>query len=468
MKGKRENWGSSFGFILAAAGSAVGLGNIWKFPYIAGENGGAAFIVVYLISILLIGIPIFISELIIGRKSQLNVVGAYKKLSNNNPFWSIVGYMGIFTAFVILSYYNVVAGWSIGYFFEGLKGTFNDFTTVELASNYFGNQTSSTFWIISWQLIFVALSVYVVFSGVRKGIEKYSKLLMPILLIILIFLAVWGSSLKGGSAGLAFLFKPNWGSINGKVILIALGHAFFTLSLGMGAIITYGSYFSKDDNILTSALWVVFLDTFIAIVAGIAIFTSVFSMGFNPADGPGLIFNILPTVFNKMPGGNIFGILFFLLLSIAALTSAVSLLEVITSYFVDNKNYSRHRVVIISAFITFLVGIPSAMSFGLLKDYQIFQKSFFDIMDFLSANILLPGGGLLIAIFIGWKYGYKKSLDALESGSNEWFKSNIFFAFLGKKVPAKKLSIGNVWFIFIRFIAPVLITLVFLKSIGII
>ncbi len=468
MEKQRENWGSKFGFILAAAGSAVGLGNIWKFPYIAGENGGAAFILVYLISILMIGIPIFISELIIGRKSQLNVVGAYKKLSNNSPFWSIVGYMGIFTAFVILSYYNIVAGWSLGYFFEAIKGTFNEFTTVELASNYFSNQTSNTFWIISWQFLFIALSVYVVFSGVRKGIEKYSKLLMPILLVILISLAVWGISLKGSSAGLTFLFKPDWGSINGRVILIALGHAFFTLSLGMGAIITYGSYFRKDENILTSALWVVFLDTFIAIVAGIAIFTSVFSMGFNPAEGPGLIFNVLPTVFNKMPGGNIFGTLFFLLLFIAALTSAISLLEVITSYFVDQKKHSRHWVVLVAAFVTFLVGIPSAMSFGLLKDFQFFQKNFFDIMDFLSANILLPGGGLLIAIFIGWKFGYRKSMGALESGSEGWLQANIFFAIVGKKVPAKKLSIGNIWFVFVKYVAPILIALVFLKSIGVI
>jgi len=468
MNAKRESWGSNFGFILAAAGSAVGLGNIWKFPYITGENGGAAFILIYLICVLLIGIPIFIAELVVGRKSQLNVVGAYQKLSNNSVFWKMVGYMGILTAFVILSYYNVVAGWSLGYLIEALKGTFNEFTTIQLASDYFGNHISSTVWIISWQLIFVILSVYVVFSGVRKGIERYSKLLMPLLLVILIFLAVWGSFLKGGSAGLAFLFKPNWSSINGKVILIALGHAFFTLSLGMGAIITYGSYFNNDENILTNALWVVFLDTFIAIVAGIAIFTSVFSMGFNPSDGPGLIFNVLPTVFNKMPGGNIFGSLFFLLLFIAALTSAVSLLEVITSYFVDQKKKSRHLVVIISAFITFLVGIPSALSFGLLKDFQLFGKNYFDIMDFLSANILLPAGGLLIAIFIGWKFGYMKSLEALESGSDNWFNSNIFYAFIGKKVPANKLSIGKVWFFFIKFIAPVLILIVFLKSIGII
>ena len=468
MKKKRENWGSSLGFVLAAAGSAVGLGNIWKFPYIAGENGGAAFILVYLISILLIGIPIFISELIIGRKSQLNVVGAYKKLSNNSPFWSVVGYIGIFTAFVILSYYNVVAGWSLGYFFEGLRGTFNNLSTVDLASSYFNGQISNTTWIIFWQFIFIALCVYVVFSGVRKGIEKYSKLLMPLLLVILIILAVWGISLKGSLAGISFLFKPDWGSINGKVVLIALGHAFFTLSLGMGAIITYGSYFRENDNILTSALWVVFLDTFIAILAGIAIFTSVFSMGFNPAEGPGLIFNVLPTVFNKMPGGNIFGILFFLLLFIAALTSAVSLLEVITSYFVDQKKHSRHWVVIVAAFVTFLVGIPSAMSFGLLKDFHFFNKNFFDIMDFLSANILLPGGGLLIAIFIGWKFGYKESMEALKPGSNNWFQSNIFFAFAGKKVPAKKMSIGNVWFVFVKYVAPILITLVFLKSIGVI
>ncbi|MEA1986628.1 MAG: sodium-dependent transporter [Candidatus Marinimicrobia bacterium] len=468
MEQKREKWGSKFGFILAASGSAVGLGNIWKFPYIAGENGGAAFILVYLISILLIGIPVFISELIIGRKSQLNVVGAFKKLSDNSPLYSAVGYMGILTAFVILSYYNVVAGWSLGYFFEAIKGTFNDFSSVEIASEYFGNHIANTKWIISWQFIFILLSVYVVFSGVRKGIEKYSKLLMPILIVILIFLAIWGSFLKGGSAGLSFLFKPDWSSINGKVILIALGHAFFTLSLGMGAIITYGSYFKKEDNILTNALWVVFLDTFIAIVAGIAIFTSVFSMGFAPDSGPGLIFNILPAVFNKMPAGNIFGGLFFMLLFIAALTSAVSLLEVITSYFVDTKKYSRHWVVVISAFVTFLVGIPSAMSFGLLKDFQLFGKTFFDIMDFLSANILLPAGGLFIAIFIGWKFGKKRSMEALESGSNGWFHANIFLAFIGKKVPAEKMSIGNVWFVFIRFIAPVLILLVFLKSIGII
>jgi NSS family neurotransmitter:Na+ symporter len=293
---KREHWGSKFGFILAAAGSAIGLGNIWKFPYIAGENGGAAFVFIYLICIALIGLPVLMAEVLMGRTTQRNPVGAFKKLSGK-PFWVAVGSLGVIAGFVILSFYTVIAGWSIGYIVEALKGSFSQFSDPAVSSAYFEARVGDVNWIVGYHTLFSILTMWVVYAGINKGIEQGSKIMMPILFFLLIILVIRGITLPGAEKGLNFLWSPDWSKITGQSVLIALGHAFFTISLGMGAMMTYGSYLSEKDHIPSAALQIVFLDTLIALLAGIAIFSSVFAMGQDPAAGPGLIFHTLPVVF---------------------------------------------------------------------------------------------------------------------------------------------------------------------------
>ncbi len=451
MEIKRESWGSKTGFILAAAGSAIGLGNIWKFPYIAGENGGASFIIVYLICIGIIGLPVLTAEILIGRTTQRNPVGAFYKLSGSK-FWAGLGGMGVVAGFLILSFYAVIAGWAIGYIVEAFKGSFFNFTEATSSADHFNDLVGNIYWMLGYFILFMLLTMIIVFAGVQKGIERGSKILMPILLILLIILMIRGVTLEGAESGLEFLWNPDWSKINPQAILIALGHAFFTLSLGMGAMLTYGSYMSKKDSVPNSAFQIVFLDTLIALIAGIAIFTSVFAVGLDPAAGPGLIFHTLPSVFVKMPGGYIFSILFFILLTIAALTSAISLLEVVVSFFVDELKWKRHTAAILLTLIISLLGIPSALSYNLLADFTIFGLNFFDLVDFIASNILLPLGGLLIAVFVAWVWGFNRVLPNLKEGSERLFE----------EYPA----IITTWKIFLKYFSPVLIFLVFLHSVG--
>ncbi|MEN8191865.1 MAG: sodium-dependent transporter [Bacteroidota bacterium] len=445
----REQWNSKLGFILAAAGSAIGLGNIWKFPYIAGENGGAAFIFIYLICIALIGLPVLMGEVLIGRTTQRNPVGAFKKLSNSK-FWTAVGGLGVLAGFVILSFYVVVAGWSFGYVFEAISGVFYEFNKIESAGNHFGSLTSNIVWIVGFTAIFLVATMGIVYGGVQNGIERGSKIMMPLLLVILVILMIKGLTLPGAEKGVSFLLDPNWDNVTGETILLALGHAFFTLSLGMGAMMTYGSYMTKKDSIPNASLQIIFLDTIIALIAGIAIFTSVFATGQNPSEGPGLIFITLPIVFTKMTGGYIFSVLFFSLLSIAALTSSISLLEVVTAYFVDEKGWERKKAVITFGILTFLIAVPSALSFNILSDIKIFGLNFFDIADYLASNILLPLGGLFISIFVAWIWGFDKVLLELKQGSENLFENFPW--------------IISAWKIFIKYFAPVLIFLVLLSK----
>ena len=451
MSEQREHWKSKAGLILAAAGSAIGLGNIWKFPYIAGENGGAAFIFIYLICIALIGLPVLIAEVLLGRSTQRNPVGAFKKLSGK-PFWIMIGSMGVIAGFVILSFYTVIAGWSIGYIVEALKGSFSQFSDPGISSSYFEELTGNVNWIVGYHTLFSILTMWVVYAGINKGIEQGSKIMMPVLFFLLVLLVIRGITLPGAEKGLAFLWSPDWSKISGQSVLIALGHAFFTISLGMGAMMTYGSYLSEKDNIPSASLQIVFLDTFIALLAGVAIFTAVFAMGQDPASGPGLIFVTLPVVFAKMPGGVIWAVLFFLLLTLAALTSAISLLEVVVAYFVDERKWKRHKAVMVFGFVVFLVGIPSALSFNVMKDVHFFGKTWFDNADYLASNILLPGGGLFISIFVGWIWGFDKVLIDLKKGSESLF--------------TKYPMIIQAWRIFLRYLSPVMIMIVFLHSVG--
>ena len=448
---KREHWGSKFGFILAAAGSAIGLGNIWKFPYIAGENGGAAFVFIYLICIALIGLPVLMAEVLMGRTTQRNPVGAFKKLSGK-PFWVAVGSLGVIAGFVILSFYTVIAGWAIGYIVEALKGSFSQFSDPAVSSAYFEARVGDVNWIVGYHTLFSILTMWVVYAGINKGIEQGSKIMMPILFFLLIILVIRGITLPGAEKGLNFLWSPDWSKITGQSVLIALGHAFFTISLGMGAMMTYGSYLSEKDHIPSAALQIVFLDTLIALLAGIAIFSSVFAMGQDPAAGPGLIFHTLPVVFAKMPGGAIWAVLFFLLLTLAALTSAISLLEVVVAYFVDERRWKRHNAVLVFGCIVLLIGIPSALSFNVMKEVHFFGKTWFDNADYLASNILLPGGGLFIAIFVGWIWEFDKVLIELKKGSESLFDTYPI--------------IIKGWRIFLRYLSPVMILIVFLHSVN--
>ncbi|NOX67384.1 MAG: sodium-dependent transporter [Chlorobi bacterium] len=448
----REQWSSKIGFILAAAGSAIGLGNIWKFPYIAGENGGASFIFVYLICIAVIGLPVLIAEILIGRSTQRNPVGAFRKLSGSK-FWIGVGGMGVVSGFLILSFYAVIAGWAIGYIVEAVAGNFAHYDTGASAALHFQSLVTNIPWDVGYFTLFMIITMLFVFLGIRKGIERGSKIMMPILLVLLIVLMIRGITLDGSEKGIEFLLHPDWSKINAQAILIALGHAFFTLSLGMGAMLTYGSYMSKKDSIPSAALQIIILDTVIALIAGVAIFTSVFAVGLDPAAGPGLIFHTIPAVFAKMPGGYFFSILFFILLSIAALTSAISLLEVVVAYFVDELGWKRKKAVLILGFVVFLLGLPSALSFNVLSDFTLFGKNFFDLVDFFASNILLPLGGLLIAIFVGYVWGFSKVLASLREGAENLFDDYPY--------------IISTWKFFLKYLSPVLIFIVLLRSLGI-
>ena len=411
---KREQWGSRLGFILAAAGSAVGIGNIWKYPHMAGSNGGAAFTLVYLLCILIVGMNIVIAEFAIGRKTQLSPVGAFEKLAPGSH-WRWVGFLGVASAFVILAFYGVVGGWIMKYIFIALSGGFDSLNNnPDAAKDLFVTFTESTWTPIFFQIAFMSICMFVIINGVKDGIENWSKVMMPIIVGLLFVLAIRGLTLPGGDEGLKFLFLPRFEELTASAIVSALGHAFFTLSLGMGTMITYGSYLDKEQNLLKSALWVLALDTFIAILAGIAIFTTVFALKADPAGGAGLIFFILPSVFPQLAYGSIWGFLFFGLLFMAALTSAISILEVVTAYFIDQKGWSRKKATIQFGLVITLVGVFCSLSLGggvnitssLGPGFaKIFGSTFFDFLDNLSSKYMLPIGGMFTALFILSKWG---------------------------------------------------------------
>jgi len=450
MEKQREQWGSKIGFILAAAGSAVGLGNIWKYPYLVGENGGAAFILVYLICVLLVGLPIAVAEILIGRTAQQNPVGSFRILTNGNRFWMGIGLLGVLAGFIILSYYNVIAGWSLGYVIQSIGGRFESMIHPQQAGEMFSCLSASTGWCVGYHLLFMALTVGIIYAGVTKGIERASKVLMPLLFLLIVVLVIRGITLPGARPGIRYLLKADFSAITADAVLLALGQAFFSLSLGMGALLTYGSYMSRRENIITSTSWIVGLDTLIALLAGFMIFPALFAMGLEPAQGPALIFNMLPVLFNDIPGGYFFRILFFILLALAALTSTISLLEVITSFLVDEYHFRRHRVAVIMGGLIALFGIPSALSFGAWSEIRIAGKTFFDLSDFIAANILLPVGGLCIALFVGWFWRSGSVKTELLTGT--------------QTLP---VWISGLWIFLIRFIAPVLVLIIFLQKIGI-
>jgi SNF family Na+-dependent transporter len=646
-KSGREHWSGSFGFILAAAGSAIGLGNIWKFPYITGENGGGAFVIVYLVCILAIGLPVMLCEITMGRKTQKNPVGAFRELMPDKSVvahligvslvavgvslfffgqigwavvsvilgicifkfrWSVVGGIGVIAGFIILSFYSVVAGWTLGYIVKGASGeltsdpmkqdsalvgsalsaallkpsddaleSINDkygdkvdseaakmeieelniktrkeamayakanlgFTgeldvtndkefkegfklalkeikipheelvkltvdayggmamedrngeksevypkpmTSTISANRFVDFIMNPFWGIGCHAVFMLLCVLIVTKGIKGGIEKASKILMPALFVLLVILIIRGVSLPGATEGVRFLLNPDFSKLTKAGILTALGHAFFTLSLGMGAIITYGSYLGKKENLFTASLSIVFLDTLIALMAGLAIFPAVFAMKAEPGAGAGLVFITLPQVFNGMPGGVIWNILFFLLLAIAALTSGISLLEVVTAYFVDELNWSRKMATCVFGGAIFIIGIPCALScnenwpasLGWLEYisnsvFNMGHTCFLNVLDDIASNWLLPLGGLFTAIFVGWIWGTKYAVDEIRKGSHNFADVHLTSLLAGlKDDPSHNsevhvLTLASMWGIFIRFISPVAVMIAFLNAVG--
>ena len=407
---KRENWTSNMGFILAAAGSAIGLGNIWRFPYVTGTNGGAAFLLIFIGAVVFIGFPVIVAEISLGRSTEKNPVGAFKKIAPGTPWW-VVGGLGVFTGFVILSYYSVVAGWSMSYIFKALAG----FTPGSDFAGMFVSHISGFGVPLFWHAAFMLITVLVIRAGVVGGIQKVAKTLMPVLFFILIALVIRAITLPGAGEGLSYYLKPDFSQIKPQTFTDAIAQAFFTLSLGMGAMITYGSYLSKKDNVSDNAVYIIGFDTLIAVLAGLAIFPAVFALGFSPSAGPGLVFITLPGVLAEMPLGSFFGFLFFLLLSISALTSAISLLEVVVAYVVDEKGWERKKAAQIIGLIIFLVGIPPILGYSSFSGFSFLGMDVLDTYDWFANNIFLPLGGLLTSIFAAYVWKAKNMMNEANS-----------------------------------------------------
>ncbi len=433
-------WSSRWTFILAATGSAVGLGNIWKFPYMAGDNGGGAFVLVYLACICIIGLPIMLGEIMIGRRGRSSPANSMRSLAveaNTSSAWTLLGATGALAGLLILSFYSVAAGWAMSYIFNGFQNI-----TAESSSSSFNNLLSSPSSLIFWHTLFISITVFIVARGILQGLEKWINTLMPILFLIILLLCIYAMQTGAFLEGLRYLFMPDFSKINPQVMLEALGQAFFTLSLGMGAIMAYGAYMPANQNIGRTAVSVAALDTGVALLAGIAIFPIVFANGLAPSEGPGLVFVTLPIAFSAMPLGILFGTLFFVLLSIAALSSSISLIEPGVAWLIESLKIKRTTATIILGFTAWFIGLFSALSFNLISEFTIFGRNFFDATDFLTSQIMLPLGGIFIAIFVGWIMKKEHVLDGLG------FKEDFIF---------------KAWYFSIRYIAPTLVGLVFLN-----
>lgn len=446
---KRDSFGSKIGVIAAAAGSAIGLGNIWRFPYVAGENGGAAFLIIYIGFIVIIGLPIMLSEFTIGRRAQKNVFGAFKSLKPKQP-WYLFGLVCVGAAFMILSYYSTIAGWTLEYLYQAISNGFSGKSPDQLSGMFSDFQTSGTMPIV-WQMVFMFLTGFIVYRGIKNGIEKYTRILMPLLLILILVICVRSVTLPGAGEGLSFLFYPDFSKITPGVILEALGQAAFSLSIGMGALITYGSYVKKSENLANSAYAITAADSLIAILAGVAIFPAVFAFNIQPDEGEALIFITLPNIFQEMPGGYFWAVLFFILLSIAALTSTISVLEIVVAYTTEELKINRKKATVLATAAIAILGVFATLSQGPLAGQLTFWgKNLFSIFDYMAANIVLPLGAFLIAVFVGWFLGRKNVRDELTNSGK--LKGRMF----------------NVFMFIVKFLAPIAIAIVFLNGIGLI
>ena len=460
MASERESihgqWSSRLAFILAATGSAVGLGNIWKFPYIAGENGGGAFVLVYLLCIGIIGIPIMMAEVLVGRRGRQSPINTMRTLAAEEgagKYWRLLGWAGVLAGFLILSYYSVIAGWAMSYVFRTGSGLFTGLTADGVQS-IFNNLISDPERLLAWHTLFMVMTMIIVARGVRNGLERAVKFLMPILFVILFVLVGYAWNSGAFDEGVKFLFQPDFGALTANGVLIAMGHAFFTLSLGMGAIMVYGSYLPGDASIAKTSIAVSLMDTTVALLAGLAIFPIVFANGLEPGAGPGLIFQTLPIAFGHMQYGAFFGMLFFVLLVFAAWSSSISLIEPAVAWLVENKGMTRVYASIVAGFATWFTGLLTVLSFNLwsevklLSMIEVFEDyTVFDLLDYLTANIMLPLGGLLIAIFAAWKMSRASSVDELGMGDRFFYR---------------------LWRFLVRYITPIAVIIVFLNAVSLI
>ena len=436
---------SNIGAILAAAGGAVGLGNIWRYPYMVGQNGGGAFLLVNMFFVLAIGIPLMMTEFVIGRRTQSNAVGAYKKLERKKG-WASIGYFSILAAVLIYAFYSVVAGWTLNYIVLSCTNRLSGLTPNEVA-DAFASFTAGSFWPLLYQFCFLMLTALVISFGVQKGIEKISKILMPVLFILLLLMVVRSLTLPGAKEGLQFLFKPDFSKLTGAGVLGALGQSFFSLSLGMGAMVTYGSYIRKEDSLFKTSLWISVCDLMVAILAGVVIFPAVFSFGMDPAGGPQLVYVVLPNVFNSMPMGGLFAAIFFLLLGIAALTSTISLQEIVVAFNVEEFQWSRRKSSIISMISIFVIGIFCTLSFGPIKHWTLFDRIIFDLFDLITASYLMPIGALTMTIFLGWFYPKVEVKDEITNGG------------------ALKGKLFELYYFILRFVAPIALIIILISGI---
>ncbi|NCB39592.1 MAG: sodium-dependent transporter [Erysipelotrichia bacterium] len=461
---KRDQWGSKLGFIMAAAGSAVGLGNLWKFPFLAGQNGGGAFVLVYFIILFLVGFTLMMAEITVGRYAQLNAIGAYRKIKAG---WGWVGSLGVLAGFLILSFYSVIGGWIVCYIWKALTGAFNT-ADVKVLGDMFSDFTSSAGGPIFYHAVFMLMTMGIVIGGIKDGIEKYSKIMMPALFVMMILIMLRSITLDGAMAGVKFFLTPDFSKITGGVVLSALGQVFFSLSLGMGCMITYGSYLDKDADIPQCSMIIPLIDTGVALLAGLATLPAVFAFGFSPSAGPGMLFITLPAVFSKMPMGSVVGVAFFLLALFAAVTSSISLLEVCVSYVVDEWKWTRKRATVTISSLIFALGVPCSLSFGPWSHIILLKgKNIFDTVDFIATNVLLPLGGILLCVFVAWIWGLKGKEVVTRSEDGSTSTSWEIPEALKEITNNGKISfpLASVWVFLMKWLAPVAITVVFLQGI---
>jgi len=440
-------WSSRLAFILAVSGSAVGLGNIWKFPYIAGQNGGGAFVLVYLLCVFGVGLPIMMSEVLLGRRGRRNPVatmGLLGEEESGTSLWKIVGVSGAVAGFLILSFYSVIAGWTVAYIIKSLFGEFAG-ADAAMVGESFGALTGSVQESGFWHTLFIGATIVLVALGVERGIERAVKFMMPALLVLLLVLLGYSMNMGEFEKGFAFMFEPDFSKLSPQMILAAMGQAFFTLSIGMGAVMAYGAYLPQEASIVKTSFAVVCADTAIAILAGLVIFPIVFANGLDPTSGPGLIFQTLPLAFGQMPGGLFFATLFFVLLSFAALTSAISLMEPAVVWLMEAKDFGRPVAASVVGLVIWALGFLTVLSFNRLSGFTFLKGTFFDNLDFLTSNIMLPLGGLAITVFCGWVMCTHSSASELDPEAGSTFR---------------------VWRLLSRYVAPVAVVLVFLNAVG--
>lgn len=446
----RDGFASSVGAFAATLGSAVGLGNIWKFPYLTGSNGGAAFVLVYLGSVFVVGLPILVAEHLIGRRTRLNAIHAYGSVVPKAKYWSLIGWAGFLSAIFIMAFYTDVSGWVFAYIFKAIGAAF---TGTALNAETFGTLSGGTWEPLLWQFLVLCLTTSIIASGVSRGIERVTKTLMPILLVLLILCDIRALTLPGAFAGVTYLFKPDFSKLTGSAILTALGLSFFKLSLGMGTMTTYGSYMPDSTKIVPNATRVALADTVVSLLAGLAIFPAVFAFGQSPAGGAGLLFNIMPLIFSKMPFGSVFTIIFFILSAIATMGAMLSLVEVPVSWMVERGKMKRPVAAYLTGAMMFALGILATLSQGpTLGGVKILGKNFFDLFDFLSSNVLLPVGGLAIAILAGWLLKKQDIMDELGKG-------------YGGRAEPKYIRLV---YVFIKYVSPIVIFVIILNGFGIV